>query len=118
MTKRSIAVVAVLTLLILVGAAMTPARYQPKLAPDIWQIVPVPSGVGSNPLETRYLDYNSSTGYLAYVGVAISNPTLATSQAVWAIESITYSGNNITQVQWATCAMACVWDNRASLTYK
>ena len=117
MTKRSLAVVAVSLLVILVCAAMTPARHQPNLAPDIWQIVPVPSGVASKPLETRYLDYDSS-GNLIYVGVAVSTSTLATSQAVWAVESITYSGANITQVKWATCAMACVWDNRASLTYK
>lgn len=52
-----------------------------------------------------------------YVGQAKPGTTSAT--AGWSIKKLTYSGSNVTDVQWANSdsGFIFVWDNRASYTY-
>lgn len=68
---------------------------------------------------TKRYDYDGS-GNLIYEGWAPAFTGAATSAAVWAIRKFTYSGSNLTTIQWADGDERNnnVWDNRASLTYK
>lgn len=52
-----------------------------------------------------------------YVGKAV--PGSAVGSAVWQIQKLTYSGSNVTDVQWANGSngYTAVWDDRASYTY-
>jgi len=64
------------------------------------------------------LDYTGGPGDSpVYVGFAL--PGAATSDAVWKIMKLVYSGSNMTQLLWAggSVQFVNVWDNRAGLTY-
>lgn len=52
-----------------------------------------------------------------YIGKA--SPGTATSSAAWQIQKLTYSGSNITDIQWADGDISFdnIWDNRDSLSY-
>lgn len=65
--------------------------------------------------DIRY-DYDGSNN-LIYEGWAA--PGSLTTDAVWAIRKMTYTGTNVVLKQWANgnTAQANVWNNRASLTY-
>jgi len=56
-------------------------------------------------------------GLVQYIGYAV--PGSAKSLAEWQIRKLTYSGVNLTDVQFAngSIAFSNVWDNRASLSY-
>lgn len=65
-------------------------------------------------------EYTASN--LIYKGVA--RPGTATSVAKWQICKLTYSGSDITQIDWPQDALGhaseeynFIWDNRASYTY-
>jgi hypothetical protein len=51
--------------------------------------------------------------------VAKASPGSATSAAVWQISKLTYSGSNVTDVQWAGGAntFTNIWDSRAGYSY-
>lgn len=52
-----------------------------------------------------------------YIGKAL--PGTASSSAGWQIQKLTYSGSNVTDVQWAGSSLAFtgIWDSRAGYTY-
>ena len=54
---------------------------------------------------------------IEYVGNA--KPGAATSESVWRIKKLTYSGSNVLTLQWAggSPAYTAIWDSRASLVY-
>ncbi len=58
-----------------------------------------------------------TAGQIIYKG--LSRPGNATSVAKWQIAKLTYSGTDITQIDWASGSseFAFIWDNRASYTY-
>jgi hypothetical protein len=60
-------------------------------------------------------DYTA--GQIIYKGMA--RPGTATSAAKWQIAKMTYSGTDITQINWASGSseFAFVWDDRATYTY-
>jgi hypothetical protein len=64
-------------------------------------------------------EYSASN--LIYKGYA--RPGTATSAAGWQIAKITYSGSNVTQIDWPesggipSSEFNFVWDDRASYTY-
>lgn len=62
------------------------------------------------------LDYDGSSN-LIYVGRALAGTP--TSEASWQISKFTYSGSNVTKVEWANGARNFnnVWDDRVSLPY-
>ena len=83
--------------------------------------------VNLEPMQNTYFDtafqgeYSGSN--LIYKGLA--RPGSPTSAAVWQIAKLTYSGNNVTAIQWPINSSGAVstdyefiWDNRASLTYQ
>ena len=75
-----------------------------------------PVGTYNYPLSTK-IDYNG-TSQAVYVGYAV--PGSLTSLPLWAIQYITYDGNNnTTSTQWATqyATFGDIWDARASLSY-
>ena len=61
-------------------------------------------------------DYDGSNNLL-YKGRAL--PGSASSDAAWAIQKYTYTGGNLTLIQWANGdnALNKIWDNRAALSY-
>ena len=65
---------------------------------------------------TLKISYDASDN-IEYIGIA--KPGSATSAAVWQIKKLTYSTDQITDLQWATGSdnFKHVWDNRASLSY-
>lgn len=70
--------------------------------------------------ETIELDYAGGPGDSpTFVGFA--EPGHATSEAVWKIMRLTYSGSNIIAREWALtdgkADFKNVWDDRATLTY-
>lgn len=71
--------------------------------------------LGSSEFQTR-LDYDGS-GNLIYIGKALTS--MLTSQAVWQIMNLSYTGSNLTQIMWADGDQKFdnIWDNRASLSY-
>ena len=66
-----------------------------------------------------YITRNSfdGGGNQIYQGKAV--PGSATSAAVWAIRRFTWSGGNLTAIDWANGRTVAenVWDNAASLSY-
>ena len=60
---------------------------------------------------------NNAQGQPVYIGKAV--PGTATSAASWQIQKITYSGNYITQINFAgsSADFDQVWDDRTSLSY-
>ncbi len=86
---------------------------------------------------TTLFDYDSNS-HPIYIGFALSSPTPdavgglpavtslvastgpATSAACWAIKRLTYSGDLVTAIQWASGSprQNQIWDNRASLSYQ
>lgn len=64
---------------------------------------------------TEAFDYTGDS--VTYHGWA--TPGTAKSAAAWAIVKFTYSGSNVTDIQWAggSASFNQVWDNRASLGY-
>ena len=52
-----------------------------------------------------------------YVGKAL--PGSSVSSAAWQIQKLTYSGNNVTDVQWAggSSGFAAIWNDRATYSY-
>ena len=65
-------------------------------------------------------EYSSSS--LIYKGFA--RPGTATSDSAWQIAKLTYSGSNITQIDWpqdasgyASSEFIFVWNDRAAYTY-
>ena len=65
---------------------------------------------------TKVFDYVGGDNPI-YIGWA--QPGSSKSDAVWRIQKLTYSGNNVTDIQWANGVINfnSIWDNRASLTY-
>lgn len=65
---------------------------------------------------TTLLDYNGGNAPV-YVGEAA--PGSATSAAAWKIKRLSYSGDNLTAVEWADgdTQYDNIWDNRASISY-
>ena len=61
-------------------------------------------------------DYDGSSN-LIYIGFAALGSSKAS--AVWQIRKLTWSGSNLTDVQYAngSTLFDAVWDNRASLNY-
>lgn len=75
-----------------------------------------PVGTYNFPLTTM-IDYNGGT-VPVYVGYAI--PGSSTASPLWAIQYITYDGNNNTlSTQWSPnySSFGDIWTNRAGLTY-
>lgn len=68
---------------------------------------------------TKRYDYDGSSN-LIYEGWAKASLGAATSAASWAIKKYTYTGSNLTLVQWSPLDSfgipkeASIWDNRAS----
>jgi hypothetical protein len=64
----------------------------------------------------KRFDYDGN-GNVIYAGMAA--PGTATSDAGWAIQRYTYTGSNVTLLQWAggTNRLGAIWDNRAALAY-
>ena len=60
--------------------------------------------------------YNAS-GMVEYMGLARTGS--ATSSAVWQIRKLTYSGVNVTEINFAngTVAFSSVWSDRESLSF-
>ena len=58
-----------------------------------------------------------SAGNAIYIGEA--RPGSLSSSTKWRIKKLTYSGADVTDVQWAggSDAFIYIWDNRASYTY-
>ena len=61
-------------------------------------------------------DYNASNLPI-YIGLAV--PTSLASAAVWQIRKLTYTGNNVTLIEFAdgNTEMDNIWDNRVSASY-
>ena len=61
--------------------------------------------------------YAYTAGLLTYKGWA--SPGTATSAAAWAIVKYTYSGTQVTNIQWGggQATFDQIWDNRATLSY-
>lgn len=66
--------------------------------------------------QQQIFDYDGSN-HLIYQGWA--QPGQATSASVWRIRKLTYSGDNVTNIQFpsGSPAFAYVWDDRVSLSY-
>jgi len=66
-------------------------------------------------IENIALEYSGSN--LLYQGTAVAGASKAA--AVWKIKRFTYSGNNLTDVEFADgdANYDNVWDDRASLSY-
>lgn len=67
---------------------------------------------------TRWTQKIAYTGdNVEYVGQA--KPGTAASAASWSIKKLTYSGSNVTDIQWANSdnGFKFVWDDRATYTY-
>lgn len=64
---------------------------------------------------TQKIAYNGDN--VEYVGQA--KPSTLSSEAGWSIKKLTYSGSNVTDVQWANgdAGFIFIWDDRASYTY-
>lgn len=82
-----------------------------------------PIGTATNPFHaqssddfTQLLEYDASSN-LIYHGRAA--PGTASSAALWQIKRFTYTGSNLTAIEFAngSAAFGAIWDNRASLTY-
>lgn len=69
----------------------------------------------SQHLLKQRIEYSGSNPL--YIGLAI--PGTATSAASWQIRKMTYSGSNLTQVDFADSSSDFVksWDDRATYTY-
>lgn len=65
---------------------------------------------------TRRLDYDGS-GNVIYIGKAQIGSTIT--DAKWQIQKVTYSGANLTLIQFANASDAYdqIWDLRTGLTY-
>jgi len=65
---------------------------------------------------TQAMDYQ---GGMQPVYIGRATPGTAKSAAGWQIQKLTYSGNHVTDVQWAsgTAKYDKVWDSRESYTY-
>jgi hypothetical protein len=82
-----------------------------------------PIGTATNPLVARdATDYTQALEYdvssnLIYHGRAA--PGSATGAPSWQIKKFSYSGTNLTAVQYAngSSAFTAIWDNRATLGY-
>jgi len=61
--------------------------------------------------------FEYSGGKLLYEGTA--QPGKATSEAEWQIKKYEYSGDDLTEINFAdgTAAFTKIWDNRASYSY-
>ena len=61
---------------------------------------------------------NNADGNPVYIGKAFKGNS-DKAQPVWQIRKLTYSGQNVTDIQWAggDDAFNQVWDDRASLSY-
>lgn len=79
------------------------------------QVDPAGNIIQGDKPKTIKIDYDGSNPI--YVGEA--DPGTATSSAGWRIKKLTYSGSNVTDVQWADGDLAedNVWDDRAALSY-
>lgn len=82
-----------------------------------------PVGTNTNPSYfrdatdyTQLIEYDGSNNPL-YHGKTV--PGTATSTAAWQIKRYTYTGSNLTAVQYAngTAAFGAAWDSRGSLSY-
>lgn len=63
---------------------------------------------------TQKFDYDGA-GNVIYIGW--TDRGHATSDASWKIQKLTYSGSNVTDIQWASSDFDKVWDDRTSLIY-
>lgn len=68
------------------------------------------------PALIQRMDYNASNLPI-YIGLAI--PTSLSSAAVWQIRRLTYTGNNVTLIEFADgdTEFNNIWDNRVSLNF-
>jgi hypothetical protein len=82
-----------------------------------------PTGTGANPFRyvdatdfTTLMDYDGS-GNLIYAGRAV--PGTSTGAAAWQIKRYTYSGTNLTAIEYANGATSytAAWTGRAGLAY-
>ena len=76
--------------------------------------VSIQGGLGTDAY-TQAIAYNGNNAqYLGYAA-----PGSSKASAVWAIKKLTYSGNLVTDIQWAggAASFTQVWDDRASLSY-
>lgn len=96
---------------------MTRQYNQPILKTDANGNVLQESYIGDMKFRAEYSGSN-----LIYKGFA--RPGIATSTAKWQIAKLTYSGSNITQIDWpqdasghASSEFNFVWDDRATYTY-
>ena len=74
------------------------------------------AGAFIGPFHTISCEYDGSSN-LIYFGSAL--PGSAKAAAVWRIAKLTYSGTDMTDLQWAdgNSQFDNVWDDRASLSY-
>ena len=65
---------------------------------------------------TQKIAYTAA-GLAEYLGFAV--PGSSAAAAVWLIKKLTYSGTNVTDIQFANGSLAFdqVWDDRESLSY-
>ena len=72
--------------------------------------------IPSETKKTQALDYDGSNN-LIYQGQAA--PGSSKAAAVWKITSFTYSGGNLTDIQWADGNLNedNIWNDRVSLSY-
>jgi len=95
---------------------MTKSFNQPVLKEDAYGNVIAESYLSDMKFRGEY-----STGNIIYRGYA--RPGTATSAAKWQIAKLTYSGSDLTQVDWpqsggiASSEFIFVWDDRATYTY-
>lgn len=66
--------------------------------------------------QTKQIEYDGNNNPL-YIGFA--KPGTATSDDEWLILKLTWSGSNVTAIEYAGSAASYdqVWDNRVSLSY-
>lgn len=79
---------------------------------------PPRAGYITNTIETQYTQALAYTGSnVEYVGLAA--PGTSKAAALWQIKKLTYSGDNVTDVQFADASTSFnkVWNDRASYTY-
>jgi YD repeat-containing protein len=70
---------------------------------------------------SKLYDCDPATGNVLYEGFSASSRNPQAADAVWAIRKYTYDGAGyIASTRWSngTTAENCVWDNRATVTYK
>lgn len=82
--------------------------------------MPGASWPGTQPVDlsqyTSTYEYNGS-GNPIYIGRAV--PGTAKNAPAWQIQKLTWSGSNVTDIQFANASLLfkAIWDDRASLSY-